>query len=228
VIARRTRAIPTWMPPAETATDPRETRSASWPAGRARSGSGRNWARPTSPRSSGRCRIEYTCQPIATTIIWVANPFASSAIQRSAKPRSRSAGGRRCLTSANVRLREGGGETRNDGGQARVAGGAARGGASRRQREGRRTPPRRGAAPRPRARREALRPGFVRRARPLRPPPRIELRDDGSPPVRRRGRHGLRLDLRPQGLRLLAGLHGLRWLAQRGLRREDLQGDGPG
>ena len=35
-------------------------------------------------------------------------------------------------------------------------------------------------------------------------------------------------DLRPQGLRLLPGLHRLRRLALRGLRREDLQGDGPG
>ena len=47
-------------------------------------------------------------------------------------------------------------------------------------------------------------------------------------PVRRRGRHRLRHDLRPQGLRLLAGLHRLRRLALRGLRREDLQGHGPG
>ena len=85
-----------------------------------------------------------------------------------------------------------------------------------------------GQAPRPRARREALRPGLVRRARPLRPPPRVELRDDGSPPVRRRGRHRLRHDLRPQGLRLLPGLHRLRRLVERGLRREDLQGHGPG
>ena len=38
---------------------------------------------------------------------------------------------------------------------------------------------------------------------------------------------GLRDDLRPQGLRLLAGLHGLRRQPLRGLRREDLQGDGP-
>ena len=32
-------------------------------------------------------------------------------------------------------------------------------------------------------------PGLVRRARPLRPPPRVELRDDGPAPVRRRRRH---------------------------------------
>ena len=109
-----------------------------------------------------------------------------------------------------------------------MARGAARAGAPRRQREGRRAPPRGGEAPRPRARREALRPGLVRRARPLRPPPRVELRDDGSPPVRRRRRHRLRDGLRPARLRLLPGLHRLRRLAERGLRREDLQGHGPG
>ena len=106
--------------------------------------------------------------------------------------------------------------------------GAARAGAPRGQREVGRAPPRGGQAPRPHAGREALRPGLVRRARPLRPPPRSELRDDGSPPLRRRGRHRLWDDLRPARLRLLPGLHRLRRLAQRGLRREDLQGHGPG
>ena len=43
----------------------------------------------------------------------------------------------------------------------------------------------------------------------------------------RRRRHGLRDDLRPQGLRLLAGLHGVRRIT-RGLRREGLQGHGHG
>ncbi len=37
---------------------------------------------------------------------------------------------------------------------------------------------------------------------------------------------GLRNDLRPQGVRLLAGLHRLRRLAERGVRGEGLQGDG--
>ena len=130
--------------------------------------------------------------------------------------------------AANVRLRGGGRRARDDRGKARVAGGAAGAGAPRRQREGGRAPARGGQPPRPRASREALRPGLVRRARPLRPPSRVELRDDGAAPVRRRRRHRLRLDLRPQGLRLLAGLHRLRRLAERGLRREDLQGHGPG
>ena len=46
--------------------------------------------------------------------------------------------------------------------------------------------------------------------------------------VGRRGRDRLRHRLRPQGVRLLAGLHHLRRVPERGLRREDLQGDGPG
>ena len=46
-------------------------------------------------------------------------------------------------------------------------------------------------------------------------------------PGRRRG-HRLRHDRRPHGLRLRAGLHRLRRLAVGDLRREDLQGHGPG
>ena len=45
---------------------------------------------------------------------------------------------------------------------------------------------------------------------------------------RRRRRHGARHDRRAAGLRLQPGLHRLRWLAVGGVRREDLQGDGPG
>ena len=112
--------------------------------------------------------------------------------------------------------------------QARVAAGALRAGGARRQRAGGRAPAGAGQAARTRAGREAARPGLVRRARPLRPPPQPRLRLDGEPAVRRRGRHRVRRDLRPQGLRLLAGLHRLRRLALRGLRREDLQGDGHG
>ena len=85
-----------------------------------------------------------------------------------------------------------------------------------------------GKLTRPRAARAAARPGLVRRARPLRPPPRGRVRDARPAAVGRRGRHRLRDDLRPQGLRLLAGLHDLRRVAVGGLRREDLQGDGPG
>ena len=87
---------------------------------------------------------------------------------------------------------------------------------------------RRGQAARARARREALRSRVVRRARPLRPPPRAELRDARAAPLRRRRRHRLRHDLRPARLRLQPGLHRVRRLAERGVRREDLQGDGHG
>ena len=100
------------------------------------------------------------------------------------------------------------------------------GGAARRKREVRRAPALRGEAARAGTRGAPVRPRLVRRARPLRPPPRAELRDARAAAVRRRRRHGLRDDLRAQGLRLLAGLHRLRRLAERGLRREDLQGDG--
>ena len=44
---------------------------------------------------------------------------------------------------------------------------------------------------------------------------------------RRRRRHRARHDRRPAGVRVLAGLHGLRRIAVGGVRREDLQGDGP-
>ena len=83
-------------------------------------------------------------------------------------------------------------------------------------------------AARPGAARAAARPGQLRRARPLRPPPQPALRDDGAPSVGRRGGDRLRDDPRPQGLRLLAGFHGLRRDALGGVRREDLQGHGPG
>ena len=54
-------------------------RSARWPAGSASSGSGRNIARPTIPRSSGSRWIEYTCQPTATNDISIAKAVATVA-----------------------------------------------------------------------------------------------------------------------------------------------------
>ena len=117
---------------------------------------------------------------------------------------------------------------RDDAGEAPVARGAARRGAARGLGEVRREAQGRRQAARARAGGEALRPGLVRRARPLRAPSRVELRDARPAALRRRGRHRLRDDLRPPGLRLQPGLHRLRRLAQRGVRREDLQGDGPG
>ena len=47
-------------------------------------------------------------------------------------------------------------------------------------------------------------------------------------PFGRRRRDRLRDRVRPPGVRVLAGLHGLRRLAERGVRGEDLQGDGHG
>src|SRR5438552_1518648 len=69
-----------------------------------------------------------------------------------------------------------------------------------------------GEAARARAAREAARSGLVRGARPLCAPPQSGVRADGAAAVGRCGRDGLRHDLRPQGLRLLAGLHDLRRL----------------
>ena len=78
-----------------------------------------------------------------------------------------------------------------------------------------------------RAHREALRRGLVRRARRARPAPFGRVRPGEEPAVRRRRDHRLRHHRRPPGLRVLAGLHRLRRLAGRGVRREDHQGDGP-
>ena len=86
----------------------------------------------------------------------------------------------------------------------------------------------RGQAARARAGGEAARPRLVRRARPLRPPPRGRVRDAREPALGRCRRHRVRDDLRPQGVRLLAGLHRLRRLPVRGVRGEGLQGDGHG
>ena len=70
------------------------------------------------------------------------------------------------------------------------------------------------------------RPGHVRRARHARPPPRARLRHRAEPAAHRRCRHRLGRGRRPQGVRVLAGLHDLRRRARRGVRREDPQGDG--
>ncbi len=90
-----------------------------------------------------------------------------------------------------------------------------------------RAPARDGQAHRARATRPAARPRLVRRARRVRHPPRDGLRDGGAARPRRRRRHRARHHRRPAGVRVLAGLHGLRRIAVRGVRREDLQGDGP-
>ena len=127
-----------------------------------------------------------------------------------------------------TRLLRRGRDGRIDAREARPAPEAARRGAARRDREGGRAAAGAGQAAGARAGGEAPRSRLVRRARPLRAAPKPALRDDGSPAVRGRCRDRLRDDLRPQGLRLLSGLHDLRRLSLGGVRREDLQGHGHG
>ena len=86
-----------------------------------------------------------------------------------------------------------------------------------------------GQAHGPRAGRAPRRPRLVRGDRSLRRAPLPRLRDGRHgerDPGRRRGR-GHRARRGPAGLRLRAGLHGLRRVAVGDERREDLQGHGP-
>ena len=103
---RARRAISDLQRDATAATARRDTRSASWPAGSARSGSGRNSASPTRPRSSGLLadRVDLPADRDGDHLRREA--VRERAPPRgSAKSRIRRAGGRRCLTSAKVRLR---------------------------------------------------------------------------------------------------------------------------
>ena len=100
--------------------------------------------------------------------------------------------------------------------------------AARRRRGPDRTPARVGQADGARATRPAARPGFVRRARCVRHPSSDRTIRPADQRPRRRRRHRPRHDRRPARLRLQPGLHRLRRLAVGGLRREDLQGHGPG
>ena len=136
-------------------------------------------------------------------------------------------GTRGIQASLGIRSRRGD-RGRFDEREAAEAGRAARAGFALRKRERGSAPARAGKAPGPRAHREAARPRLVLRARPLRQAPRVQLRNARAPSLRRRGSHGLWDDLRPQGLRVFAGLHRLRRIAERGLRGEDLQGHGSG
>ena len=115
----------------------------------------------------------------------------------------------------------------HDRGQARRPRASPRRGRARRVGEGDREAAREGPQDRPRADRDALRRGLVRRARRAGPAPLGRVRPGEEAPVRRRRGHRLRHRRRPPGLRVLPGLHRLRRLARRGLRREDHQGDGP-
>ena len=103
----------------------------------------------------------------------------------------------------------------------------ARRGGPRRLGQGGREAARQGPQDRPRADRAALRRGLLRRARRAGPAPVDGVRPGEEAPLRRRRGHRLRHHRRPPGVRVLPGLHGLRRLAGRGLRREDHQGDGP-
>ena len=110
----------------------------------------------------------------------------------------------------------------------RSPGAAARRVDARRRRGANRAAARDGQADRARAPRPPARPGLVRRARRVRHVHRPtdfagrqqQFLGDGVVTG-----HGT--DRRPAGLRLQPGLHGLRRLAVRGVRREDLQGHGP-
>ena len=86
----------------------------------------------------------------------------------------------------------------------------------------------RGQAHRARAPRAAARPRELRRVRRVRHPSQLRLRARRAAHPRRRRGHRPRHHRRSAGLRLQPGLHGLRRLALRGPRREDLQGHGPG
>ena len=119
-------------------------------------------------------------------------------------------------------------DPRHDRGEASLAGGAERGGDAADGRGSGGATARARQAACARAGRAAARSGVVRRARPVRAPPRGGVRDAGEAAIRRRRRDRLRHGLRPSHLRLLAGFHRLRRLAQRGVRGEDLQGDGHG
>ena len=103
----------------------------------------------------------------------------------------------------------------------------ARRGRPRRLGEGGREAARQGPQDRPRADRAALRRGLVRRARRAGQAPLDGVRPGEEPALRRRRGHRLRHRRRPPGVRVLPGLHDLRRVARRGLRREDHQGDGP-
>ncbi len=105
-----------------------------------------------------------------------------------------------------------------------AVGGGGRGGGGEGDREAARAWEAAGA----RAGRAAARSGVVRGARPVRAASRGRVRDAGEAALGRRGRDGLRDRVRPHRVRVLAGLHGVRRLVERGVRGEDLQGDGHG
>ncbi len=72
-----------------------------------------------------------------------------------------------------------------------------------------------------------LDPGSFDRVRRVRPAPGHRLRRRREPAVRGRRGHRARHRRRPPRRRVQPGLHRLRRIARRGLRRQDRQGDGP-
>ena len=133
--------------------------------------------------------------------------------QRRSAP-SRAGSGRRARRAAHHR-----------GQDRRPAAAPGRGG-PRRVRAGGGTAARQGQDDRAGTHRAAARPGLVHRARRAGPAPGHRVRHRRQPALRRRGGHRLRHRGRPPGLRVQPGLHGVRRLAGRGVRREDRQADG--
>ena len=84
-----------------------------------------------------------------------------------------------------------------------------------------------GQADRAGADRHAAGPRLLHRVRRAGPAPRHRLRHRGHPALRGRRGHRVRHRGRAAGVRVQPGLHGVRRLAGRGLRREDRQDHGP-
>ena len=139
-----------------------------------RDGGGRRRSCATrSRRSSSTSRLDHRVPAAAH------GPSGASTVEgRCSSPRATSSSSaRKRRKPRTTSLARGCGHARHDRGEARWLQRAARPGAARRHREGGREAPRAGQAARARAAREAARPGLVRRARPLRPPPRGRVRD---------------------------------------------------
>ena len=187
---------------------------------------------PIRPRSSGFLWIAYTCHPTATAIMFSAKRIERIADQRNAevallerrgKPLSHA-----IEPSNGPRLGSGAWPTRRPSRSSRACRRSATRRSTRAARRRSRGGARRGRLLARERVEKLLDPGsFVELDRYVRHR-EVEFGMREQRPVGRRGRHRLRDDLRPQGLRLLAGLHDLRRVAVGGLRREDLQGDGPG
>src|SRR3954454_450280 len=110
-------------------------------------------------------------------------------------------------------------------GAARGAGQAQGTGAARRFRALRRATALEGQDDGPRAHRAPAGRGIVRGARPAGP---LTCDRERRAALHRRRHHWVGHGRRPQGVRVLPGLHGVRRVTRRGVRREGPQGHGPG